>query len=156
MTTRCRRLRTAALAVLTAVAMSSAILGCEEEDRWGAFRQDCVDKINSYRATLGLAPYQRWASAESCADSEAASDGATGTAHGAFPSCGENAQNECPGWPSAQACIEGCLDMMWAEGPGEPFSEHGHFINMSSTGYTQVACGFAAVGGTVWAVQDFR
>jgi hypothetical protein len=131
------------------------VAGCDEEDPYGEFRQDCVDKINSYRATLGLSPYQRWAEQESCADSEAASDGASGTAHGAFPRCGESAQNECPGWPSVQACIEGCLDMMWAEGPG-PWEGHGHYINMSSTSYTRVACGFAAVGGGIWAVQDFR
>ena len=148
-------IRTVVLAALASSAILAAA-GCEEDDRWGPFRQDCVDKINQYRATLGLPPYQRWTAAESCADSEAADDGASGTAHGAFPRCGERAQNECPDWPSAQACVEGCLDMMWAEGPGEPFSEHGHYINMSSTAYTRVACGFAAVNGTVWAVQDFQ
>ena len=33
---------------------------------------------------------------------------------------------------------------------------HGHYINMSSEAYTQVACGFAIVNGEVWAVQNFR
>jgi hypothetical protein len=46
---------------------------------------------------------------------------------------------------------------MWDEGPGEPYSEHGHFLNMSSTDSTQVACGFyEAPNGKVWAIQNFR
>ena len=47
---------------------------------------------------------------------------------------------------------------MWAEGPGTDFSAHGHYINMSSTDYTQVACGYYTTsdGKTVWAVQDFK
>jgi hypothetical protein len=139
-----------------ALVLAAAAAGCDEEDPFDASRQACVDQINEYRATLGLPPYQRWRSAESCADGEAASDSQTGTAHGAFPRCGESAQNECPGWPSVQACVTGCLEMMWAEGPGEPFSAHGHYINMSSTSYTMVACGFAASGDGFWAVQDFR
>lgn len=47
--------------------------------------------------------------------------------------------------------------MMWAEGPGADFQQHGHYINMSSTSYTTVACGFyTTAGGDVWSVQDFR
>ncbi|MEB2321900.1 MAG: hypothetical protein OZ921_05255, partial [Sorangiineae bacterium] len=38
-------------------------------DPYAAARQACVDGINQYRATLGLAPYARWTSAEACADS---------------------------------------------------------------------------------------
>ena len=53
--------------------------------------------------------------------------------------------------------IPQCLAMMWAEGPGSDFSAHGHYINMSSTQYTKVACGFYTLqDGSVWAVQDFR
>jgi hypothetical protein len=53
--------------------------------------------------------------------------------------------------------ILGCLDMMWAEGPGADYSTHGHYINMSSPSYTKVACGFAvAANGTFWAVQNFQ
>jgi len=122
-----------------------------------SYRQRCVDEINRYRATEGKAPYTRWRSAESCADGEARSDSESGIPHGAFPSCGEWAQNECPGWGSLEDTVTGCLAMMWAEGPGEPFSEHGHYINMSSTSYSEVACGcYVTPGGSVWAVQDFR
>jgi hypothetical protein len=53
--------------------------------------------------------------------------------------------------------LDGCLALMWAEGPGEPFSEHGHYINMSNPAYTQVACGFYQTGqGNYWAVQNFK
>jgi hypothetical protein len=124
----------------------------------GGPEQACVDAINSYRATLGLPPYQRWTDAESCADGQALSDGTSMSAHGAFGKCMENAQNECPGWPGPpESMIGGCLKMMWAEGPGSDFAKHGHYINMSSTQYTKVACGFHTFAdGTVWAVQDFR
>jgi hypothetical protein len=119
----------------------------------GGPAQLCVDLINQYRATLGLTPYARWTEAEACADGEAQSDGETGQAHGAFPACGENAQNECPGWPGPpEEMIGGCLQMMWDEGPGG-----GHYDTMSSTNYTEVACGFHTFSdGSVWAVQDFR
>jgi len=121
-------------------------------------RDLCVDTINDYRATVGLAPYVRWKDGESCADGEASSDSSSGTPHGAFPSCGEFAQNECPGWPGpAIDMIPDCLAMMWAEGPGADFGTHGHYINMTSTQYTQVACGFHTQGdGSVWSVQNFR
>ncbi len=130
---------------------------CSEDDPWDSYRVACVDRINEYRATLDLPPYERWTSAEGCADSEARSDSETGIFHGAFPSCDEWAQNECPGWPSAEAVVTSCLAQMWAEGPGEPFEDHGHYINMSSTSYTEVACGFYKTpSGSIWAVQDFR
>ena len=124
----------------------------------GTAEQLCVDTINNYRTTLGLPPYQRWNAEESCADGQCKSDSQSGTAHGAFGQCSEFAQNECPGWPGPPASmIPQCLQMMWAEGPGADFSKHGHYINMSSTQYTQVACGFYTLSdGSVWAVQDFR
>lgn len=127
-------------------------------DPYGQARQLCVDTINMYRATIGLPPYQRWTDAESCSDDEAAADGQSGTPHGAFGQCGEFAQNECPGWPSpAEESLPGCLEQMWAEGPGEDFNMHGHYINMSSEQYTMVACGFAdAGGGELWMVQNFK
>jgi len=118
----------------------------------------CVNEINMYRATLSLPPYSGWTAAETCADGQSKSDSETGTAHGAFGKCGESAQNECPGWPGPpDTMIKGCLKMMWAEGPGVPFSAHGHYINMSSTSYKSVACGFYKTPtGSWWAVQDFR
>jgi hypothetical protein len=118
----------------------------------------CVNIINQYRSTLGLPPYERWTQAEPCADDQAQSDSQTMQAHGAFGQCSESAQNECPGWPGTpESILPGCLQMMWDEGPGTDFSKHGHYINMSSTQYTQVACGFHTTpGGDVWSVQDFR
>ena len=50
--------------------------------------------------------------------------------------------------------LDGCLAQMWAEGPGQPFSAHGHYINMSSTSYTTVACGFYQTpSGSWWAAS---
>ena len=127
------------------------------DDPLASYRISCVDKINEYRATLGLDPYDRWTEAESCADDQAQQDSVSGTAHGAFGQCDEWAQNECPGWGSLDQIISSCLQMMWDEGPGEDFQAHGHYINMSSEDYTRAACGFyTTASGDVWAVQDFR
>jgi hypothetical protein len=120
--------------------------------------QMCVDSINKFRATLGLPPYARWDQEEMCAGDEAGKDAAANTAHSAFGSCGEWAQNECPGWPGPpESMIGGCMKMMWDEGPGDFNAGHGHYINMSSTQYTKVACGFHVLpDGSVWAAQDFQ
>ena len=128
-----------------------------DTDSLTALRIACIDRINGFRATLGLAPYERWQEAEACADDEARQDAVSGTAHSAFGQCGEWAQNECPGWGSYEDVVQNCLQMMWDEGPGSDFNTHGHFINMSSTDYTRAACGFFETQqGQVWAVQDFR
>ncbi len=119
---------------------------------------DCVDTINKYRATLNLPPYARWTENETCTDGQAQADAAADTAHSAFGMCGEWAQNECPGWPGPpDGMIDQCLAQMWAEGPGDFNSGHGHYINMSSTQYTKVSCGFYVLAdGSVWATQDFQ
>lgn len=126
-------------------------------DTYAADRQACVDRINGFRATLDLPPLARWTEQETCTDTQAASDSQTGQAHGKFGACKEAAQNECPGWGSVGDTIQDCLQSMWDEGPGEPYSEHGHYINMSSSDYTKVACGFhETADGKVWAIQNFH
>jgi len=120
--------------------------------------QQCVDIINGYRASIGLPPYARWTAKETCVDGEALADSQAGQPHSAFGQCSEFAQNECPGWPGTPSTMIGsCLQAMWNEGPGSNFATHGHYINMTSTTYTKVACGFAVLSnGTVWAAQDFQ
>ncbi len=117
--------------------------------------QDCVDRINQFRWECQcLPPLARWTEAEGCSNEQSATDQSTNSPHGNFGDCGENAQNTCPNWGSTTDVISNCLQSMWNEGPGEPFEEHGHYINMSSTGYSKVACGFAENGG-VWSNQNF-
>jgi len=126
-------------------------------DQYGDARIRCVDRTNSLRASIGLAPIPRLASAEPCADGQAKSDSESGKAHGAFDACLNQvekwkgvAQNECPGYRSVESTLGGCLDMMWAEGPGG-----GHYDNMVG-GSTHTACGFYTTPeGKVWMVQDF-
>jgi len=118
--------------------------------------QDCVDRINQFRWECQcLPPLQRWTEAEGCTDDQAADDQAINQAHSHFPACGESAQNTCPNWGSEAEVVEGCLQMMWDEGPGQPFEEHGHYINMSNTSYSKVACGFSSTNDGVWANQNF-
>ncbi len=118
----------------------------------------CVEIINQYRASIGRPALARWSAAEGCVEDQGFADHATGQPHSAFGRCGEWAQNECPGWPGPpDQMIDNCLAVMWAEGPGEPYSQHGHYINMANPSYTKVACGFAVLpDGRVWAVQDFQ
>jgi hypothetical protein len=115
--------------------------------------QHCVDEINRYRASKALPALARWTDAEPCAVTEARDDSQTGQAHGTFGRCQEHAQNACPGWPGpANTMIDGCLKMMWSEGPGG-----GHYENMIDRKATRVACGtYAMPGGRLWSVQDFR
>lgn len=120
--------------------------------------QRCVDTINAYRGSIGRAPLARWTTAETCVEDQGFADNQSGTPHSAFGQCGEWAQNECPNWPGPpEQMIGSCLQLMWNEGPGEPYSQHGHYINMANPSYTKVACGFAVLSnGRVWAVQDFQ
>jgi Cysteine-rich secretory protein family len=111
-----------------------------------------VQKINAYRATLSLPPLVQLTSQEICTDGEAKSDADSGTPHSAFGSCGETAQDECPGWPGPPGTlIVDCLAQMWAEGPGG-----GHYENMATQSRTKVSCGFyQTASGSWWATQNF-
>ena len=118
-----------------------------------SLRQACADAINQYRASMGSSPLTLKADSatNSCIDGQASGDGSGFMAHLHFGACGETAQDECPGWPGDPGSSQtGCLQAMWAEGPGG-----GHYENMSNSGYTQVACGFALVNGGWWMTQDF-
>lgn len=123
----------------------------------GDDREDCVRRINQFRWECQCLPaLTRWREGEACADQQAAFDAQTSTPHNGFSSgvCSPRgfAQNECPRWGSWGNVISGCLQQMWDEGPGEPFSAHGHYINMSSSRYSTVACGV----GEGWYVQNFQ
>jgi hypothetical protein len=98
------------------------------------------------------------------------------------------AQDECPqGWTTTIASLDSCLASMWAErshancagcigctafggacpncdydGTADPsLGECGHYVNMSASYFTQVACGFAGTApgessGNNWMVQNFE
>ena len=107
---------------------------------------------------MGLKPVTEWTEQEVCTDEQSRKDESeSGTAHSHFGECGEFAQNTCPGWQSVDEVIQGCLQAMWDEGPGEPFEKHGHYINMSNPEYTQVACGFYKIpDGQIWHNHNFK
>lgn len=121
--------------------------------------QDCVARINQFRAECQcLPPLQRWSGGEDCADRMSEADHDSGQAHGAANRglCEWGyGQNECPGWGDVDDVIDGCLQMMWDEGPGANFWAHGHYLHMSSTEKTHVACGFHDGANGTWAVQNF-
>lgn len=128
----------------------------------GDLHSDCVARINQLRWECQcLPPIDRWNDGESCADGNAEHDSTYGI-HASFYDLpcgtGARAQNECPGWPSADRVIADCLQQMWNEGPedGDPITVNGHYESMASTNYAQVACGFFTTpSGDVWAVQNF-
>jgi hypothetical protein len=94
-------------------------------------------------------------------------------------------QDACPGWPvggntawggyaTIADALKGCLKSMWNEkttfqasgktreecqadqSSGGCFLTNGHYLNMSSTSYTAVSCGFYKMtNGNYWMNQDF-
>ena len=124
------------------------------------WREDCLAKINEYRATenldpLTLAPEEK----QTCTDQEAADDLAENKAHGHFGNCGEGAQNSGPNFntswrKTATEATEAFLKMMWEDekalvisGERDPdkkedYSYIGHYLNMKGN-YKTVACGIA-------------
>lgn len=129
----------------------------DSNDEFKEARTICFQETNKYRKQVGVPALTYATDKNSCSDDEAKSDSESGTAHGAFGECSEWAQNECPGWPApASGMVSSCLKMMFDEGPGEPYSAHGHYINMTSTKYTRVSCGFHVTdNGSVWLIQNF-
>ena len=125
-------------------------------DPFERVRARCIELTNAYRAQVGAPPVGRVVASERCADQQAAADGQSRSAHGAFGRCGEGAQNECPAWNgAADDVIERCLAMMFAEGPGAG-PAHGHYTNMTERAYRGAACGVATMpNGDVWIVQNF-
>lgn len=125
--------------------------------------EDCVRRINQFRCECQhLPPLERWVEGEACADMMAEYDhDRPGEAHAAFRAgicSGGYGQNECPGWGSVESTISGCLQQMWDEGPGDFYGPppHGHYINMSSTSFSGVACGFYSGSNGVYALQNFH
>lgn len=130
----------------------------------GDFYADCAARVNQFRACVCLPPLERNRDAESCLDQQAEYDSDNG-AHAGFIGgiCSPNgsAQNECPGWRDARQVVDGCLQMMFDEGPppskqceGQCYQEHGHHINMTGN-YGKVACGLYEANGEVWSVHNF-
>ena len=138
------------------------LLGCDlftptyDQDDFESMRQQCFDKINEYRSTIGVPPLTRYTQGDACADNEARLDSQSGIPHGAFGTCGIYAQNECPEYSSLGSICNTCLQQMWDEGPGEPYSAHGHYINMANTTYTKISIGFYQDSShKVWAIFNF-
>jgi hypothetical protein len=152
-------------------------------DGFSAARTACINEINRLRATQSLAAYtlSNTDTVNTCVDAQATSDEAANSAHQAWiaaegSTCDGNAQDECLGGATDPAGIVSCLDSMWAEqnqpnctgcvgcmqfggacancdfyGMNGP--ECGHYVNMSATYFTSVACGFSTSGD--WAAQNF-
>ena len=121
-------------------------------------REDCVAAINKDRAKAGRALRAGCRTRRARTSSWAQTDATSGVGHSSLGACGELAQDECPGWPGPPDTMIGmCLAGMWAEGPGDFNSGHGHYDNMADTQFTEVSCGFYVLpSGSVWATQDFQ
>ena len=156
----------------SAAAKSSSSEASAKEDTGfinEGWREDCLAKINEYRATEDLKPLTL-ASEEkqTCADKQSADDLKTNEAHGHFGDCGEFAQNSGPNFSgswqkNASAVAEYYLKMMWedekakAEKGVTEYAQIGHYLNMKNTSYTKVACGITLSedGKKGWFNVDF-
>lgn len=139
------------------------------------WRDDCLAKINEYRATENLKPLTLAAQEkQTCADKQSADDLKSNKAHGHFGDCGEFAQNSGPNFSgnwqkNATAVAEYYLKMMWEDekalvtsgerdpNKSEDYPYIGHYLNMKNTSYTKVACGITLSedGKTGWFNVDF-
>ncbi|MFK7987245.1 MAG: CAP domain-containing protein [Sandaracinaceae bacterium] len=144
--------------------LAAPIPGCMPTDipDSGDPYQDCVDRINQFRAECQcLPPLERWTEAEDCADQQAQYDSEGNGAHAGFNDriCDPrgSGQNECPGYRNGvDGVLRVCLQQMWDEGPGENFQMHGHYLNMTNDRFNRVACGFYTTSeGRIWSVQNF-
>lgn len=122
-------------------------------------QQDCVDKINELRATIGLYPLQRWTAQESCVDRTIQIDAEAGEYHKSIrmgDNCGASGQNVCAGsaYGSVNDLINQCPPDQWREkDDGGPTM---HYDNLATTTATHVACGFYQKSdGSIWSNMNF-
>jgi len=132
-----------------------------------AWRDSCIEIINSYRESVNATRIVRNVDKESCTDSEAADDLRENSAHGHFGNCGEFAQNSGPNITTAYysdefKIVKSYLDMMWKEkelaDAGDTIYTHiGHYLNMKNSRVKSVACGIAYSedGKTAWFNVNF-
>jgi hypothetical protein len=125
-------------------------------DNFAALRARCLQRTNEFRARASVLALGSRTDQSTCTDAQAGRDAASQKPHGAFGQCGENAQNECPGFKgSPEAVVDRCLQMMFDEGPGQG-PEHGHYVNMTNPNYRNLACGFHFMpDGSVWLIQNY-
>ncbi|SHG82941.1 Cysteine-rich secretory protein family protein [Fibrobacter sp. UWH9] len=154
---------------------STTVPASSETAEASDWRSYCLDVINKYRATEGLtslvlAPEAK----QTCVEEQAAADLKANSAHGHFGDCGEFAQNSGPNislsWMGTEEkIVDYYLEMMWNEkklvesgqrdpNKSEDYSYIGHYLNMSSTKYSSVACGIAksSDGKTGWFNVNFH
>jgi hypothetical protein len=117
----------------------------------------CVQEVNRYRATVGIATLSQQAGLEASAAQAAQSDHQSGEAHGWFRRNGTAlAENQAPRWSrassgnDARTFISRALQAMWAEGPGG-----GHHENMRGR-FTATGCAVYSDATTATFVQHFR
>jgi hypothetical protein len=168
-------------ATSTTAVTTTATTSTGSSDPYAQARADCLDEINTLRATKSLVDYGRWQSAETCVDGEVTSDETNNAPHDAWlnnhDSCMGSGQNECEG--QGAAGIRGCIDSMWAEkdqpdcagcdacdtayDPSCPNCDFygalhgqvcGHYVNLSAKYFSEVACGFSSLGG--WDAMNFE
>jgi hypothetical protein len=129
----------------------------------GDFHEDCVARINQFRACLCLEPLLRNTEGEECAREQAQYDFEEDSAHAGIraeicsPQALNNAaQNECPGYPSLESTIGLCNQQMFDEGLCEEFSVCGHYLNMMNEDAQSVSCGYYETpAGDVWMIENF-
>lgn len=154
---------------------STTVPASSETAEASDWRSYCLDVINKYRTSEGLtslvlAPEAK----QTCVEEQAAADLKANSAHGHFGDCGEFAQNSGPNislsWMGTEEkIVDYYLEMMWNEkklvesgqrdpNKSEDYSYIGHYLNMSSTKYSSVACGIAksSDGKTGWFNVNFH
>ena len=120
----------------------------------GSERRRLLDRVSLFASPSAADELARYTRA--VRSRQAALDIKGGKGHANFGLCKESAQNTCPGWSASEtvesqvSVLRNCLRSMWNEGPGSDYSKHGHYTNMTNSGYRKVGCGFAFASGSLW------
>jgi uncharacterized protein YkwD len=119
----------------------------------------CVEEVNRYRASVGVAPLTRSSRIDEFSTNAAHVDGEAHQAHTYFlMTNGGNgtasAENVIPWWKTSQygsvrAIVTKGLATMWAEGPGGD-----HYENMKGN-YSEMGCGIFTSNDEITVSQDF-
>jgi len=121
----------------------------------------CLSTVNQLRATKGLSPLVESAELENDADAAPAYDQSHGGAihsHARLLNVGENEYQESPPTDPSTAAKK-AVAAWWSEGPspnGQFDEQHGHYMNLVNSGYTQGGCGFGVINGWIYVYMDFK
>ncbi len=173
------------IGITSAICAAALFTGCSDDSSSGTpvtagmdeagWREQCLEIINEYRATEGVAPLEladedvQW-----CTVQQAKADAEVDKAHANSRMCGIGAQNTGPHFSTtwkknASSAVRSFIKMMWDDekalvtsgerdpNKDEDYTYIGHYLNMRNSAYTKLSCGIALTedGKKAWFNMNF-